>query len=449
MGHSNGKITAPVSIYDVQKTLGESSTDLGTLCRSLKINKWAKFKPVPIGMNFSVRINTDRINVVNPITGNNESVPAYYGAVNTKSGTVSGHSYQITELCGISIPEVLFNDDRAACDLIDDFTTNGLNWPAVGLKAGDVARLTDFENYDHQAEPPIYLSTLDEFLANENPYFSYSVNSESGYSLGIDDLVEYLHGYRFAVIVKTSSNSFDRILGEYIDAPAMSSGTIVWNTFPSNGTYKAYFVLVNEEKERIILLPHVPYQCENPVTFRVKYDTPSQNDPFIQLGIDVMSGKYGLFYKDYLLQEYNDIQEGDWIHLCTTGSLYLEFYLENRIESEQVISMSSVQVIGTFEFSNFSATYGPAFFVNGSRVSGTENISIAGGQKITFGILIQDIYYDSERQDTYPMKEGDIVGFGITIKNRNADVGSALVEVEYNTRYNGYFWSISKGYYNK
>lgn len=45
MSVSNGKIVAPVSIDDVKSVLGESSNDLATLCKSPKINVWAKYKP--------------------------------------------------------------------------------------------------------------------------------------------------------------------------------------------------------------------------------------------------------------------------------------------------------------------------------------------------------------------------------------------------------------------
>ena len=45
MSVSNGKIIAPVSIDDVKSVLGESSNDLATLCKSPKINVWAKYKP--------------------------------------------------------------------------------------------------------------------------------------------------------------------------------------------------------------------------------------------------------------------------------------------------------------------------------------------------------------------------------------------------------------------
>lgn len=39
-------ITAPVTIDKVKTTLGETSNDLGTLCKSAKINPWARCKPI-------------------------------------------------------------------------------------------------------------------------------------------------------------------------------------------------------------------------------------------------------------------------------------------------------------------------------------------------------------------------------------------------------------------
>lgn len=43
---SNNKISAPVSVADVQKALGESSSSVGRLCVSMKINMWSKAKPI-------------------------------------------------------------------------------------------------------------------------------------------------------------------------------------------------------------------------------------------------------------------------------------------------------------------------------------------------------------------------------------------------------------------
>ena len=45
MSLANNKITAPVSIDDLKSLFGEPSGDLATLCKSPKINVWAKYKP--------------------------------------------------------------------------------------------------------------------------------------------------------------------------------------------------------------------------------------------------------------------------------------------------------------------------------------------------------------------------------------------------------------------
>lgn len=46
MANDNGLITAPVSMNDIHELVGESSYDLGTLCKSTNINMWSKVKPI-------------------------------------------------------------------------------------------------------------------------------------------------------------------------------------------------------------------------------------------------------------------------------------------------------------------------------------------------------------------------------------------------------------------
>lgn len=53
MSLANNKITAPVSVDDVKSLLGESSNDLATLCKSSKINVWAKYKPTDYNAAFA------------------------------------------------------------------------------------------------------------------------------------------------------------------------------------------------------------------------------------------------------------------------------------------------------------------------------------------------------------------------------------------------------------
>lgn len=52
MSIDRGIIVAPVTIDDVKQILGESTNDLGRLCRSSNINMMSKYKPVPLNRTF-------------------------------------------------------------------------------------------------------------------------------------------------------------------------------------------------------------------------------------------------------------------------------------------------------------------------------------------------------------------------------------------------------------
>lgn len=130
MSYSSGIITAPVSIRDVQNALGVSSTDLGTLCTSGRINKFARYKPV-------------RFASVAPITNANRRSVA--------QGLVLPSPVTGSSKTGALI--------RSACE--GDW---GYNLPLGG--ASSPYRLTDFANpenrtsygYDHNAVPPIQVN---------------------------------------------------------------------------------------------------------------------------------------------------------------------------------------------------------------------------------------------------------------------------------------------------
>ena len=144
MANSNGKITAPVSMYDVQQVLGENSTDLTTLCLSNQINKWAKNKPIK------------------------HSSPALLQSPITEE--VTGHTEldDVNRLCcGMSVPMILESRAKALCGTMYDFANEYFGTPTHFIKNYDMfdkisdlkwKRLTDFKDYYHMAECPFILN---------------------------------------------------------------------------------------------------------------------------------------------------------------------------------------------------------------------------------------------------------------------------------------------------
>lgn len=116
MSTNKGIITRPVSIADVQKTLGVTANDVGSLCTSDAINKWAKYKPV------------SRAKLI-PLTEEERK---------GTGGTGEYYGLQCT-LTQITISPEIHN---VGFEYIRP--TGGISSPY---------RLSDFEGYDHAATP--------------------------------------------------------------------------------------------------------------------------------------------------------------------------------------------------------------------------------------------------------------------------------------------------------
>jgi hypothetical protein len=169
-------IDKPVSIRDVQRALGSSSNDLGTLCRNLNINKWAWFKP----------IRTSNIGLLNESIRQSARYGLFFRENTDAEDLLKGT---------VAINETNFN--KAASSSYEWSYTR----PTGGLSSP--YRLTDFAcedaslgliGYKHNTQPPyeifgdwgVKLSTLNK-VAN-----TYSVvTTGSNYEWGILMYTDY------------------------------------------------------------------------------------------------------------------------------------------------------------------------------------------------------------------------------------------------------------------
>lgn len=128
MSVSNGIIIAPVSIDDVNNVLGHGSTDLGTLCNSLKIAKYSKKKPVVY--NSASEITDAQRKEAN--YGFSSNMPYWIRIASMATGYMTNNP----------TPE-----NNAV--LLDD------SWTYVKPDGANWKRLTDFDGYWHGATTPM------------------------------------------------------------------------------------------------------------------------------------------------------------------------------------------------------------------------------------------------------------------------------------------------------
>ena len=168
-----GIISAPVSIDDVKRALGESSNDLATLCKSENINIWSKYKPISCKGEFKeYPIREDSEEIVTSSYSNCTCVVRC--GMNIPMDTYKNLRYNYGgEGFAIEACKNLYLDNvygQTGC-IHGDTTTmvSGKHFPKGGVNSP--YRLSDFRNYNSKATINKFLTSIPE-LRNVEIYYS-------------------------------------------------------------------------------------------------------------------------------------------------------------------------------------------------------------------------------------------------------------------------------------
>lgn len=228
-----GIISAPVSIDDVKRALGESSNDLATLCKSENIKIWSKYKPISCKGEFKEY----------PIREDSEEIV-----------TSSYSKYTCVVRCGMNIPMDTYKNLRNnyggegfvinACDkfiydnvyglngINKDASTNSHNVYTSGKhfpKGGTNSpyRLGDFRNYNNNAKHNTFKSSLPEEINVEiyhsstpkfNCVFYKNTNIDDTTNLTMEDIIPDLYlAWSFWIQIRYDSpyNNIDKVYKNY------------------------------------------------------------------------------------------------------------------------------------------------------------------------------------------------------------------------------------------
>lgn len=224
-----GIISAPVSIDDVKRALGESSNDLATLCKSENINIWSKYKPISCKGEFKEY----------PIREDSEEIV-----------TSSYSKFTCVVRCGMNIPMDTYKNLRynyggegfaiEACEnlykdnvygnngYIHDNTStsvSGKHFPKGG--ANSPYRLSDFRNYSSKATSNAFLTSIPQFHNVEVYYSSIrkfncvlymNTHVDNNTNLTMDDIITDLSlAWSFWIQIRYNSpyNTTDKIYKNY------------------------------------------------------------------------------------------------------------------------------------------------------------------------------------------------------------------------------------------
>lgn len=233
MGYSNGKITAPVGIGDIQNAIGVSGGgNIGTLCKSSNINMWAKYKPV----QNNKADTTDEWDFTNN---------------KWKSTATWWKGLSNSNIGGITPKEITTTLTEAHMQTVIGYyngTTNGWVYDKPQGGVNQPYRYTDFADYNHRAAPPIQGIVYPEKTKNDGKLKVSGMYSPQGYdNITLSDFSSRQFGSLYFGVLLAQGTSPKLIATSetagvaQIERNFSGSGNIL-----ALGTYKMYPILCDK-----------------------------------------------------------------------------------------------------------------------------------------------------------------------------------------------------------
>lgn len=224
-----GIISAPVSIDDVKRALGESSNDLATLCKSENINIWSKYKPINCKGEFKeypIREDSDEI-VTSSYSkytcvvrcGMNIPMDTYKNLRNN----YGGEGFAINGCYNLYVDNIYGRNGGISADTTT--MVSGKHFPKGG--ANSPYRLSDFRNYNSKAEDNSCLTSLPQYNTVEVYYSStlkfncvlyMNTNVDNNTNLTMDDIITDLSlawSFWIQICYDSPYNTTDKIYKNY------------------------------------------------------------------------------------------------------------------------------------------------------------------------------------------------------------------------------------------
>lgn len=225
----SGIISAPVSIDDVKRALGESSNDLATLCKSENINIWSKYKPINCKGEFKeypIREDSDEI-VTSSYSkytcvvrcGMNIPMDTYKNLRNN----YGGEGFAINGCYNLYVDNIYGRNGGISADTTT--MVSGKHFPKGG--ANSPYRLSDFRNYNSKAEDNRCLTSLPQYNTVEVYYSSTpklncvlykNTSVDDNTNLTMDDIITDLSlawSFWIQICYDSPYNTTDKIYKNY------------------------------------------------------------------------------------------------------------------------------------------------------------------------------------------------------------------------------------------
>lgn len=365
-----------VSIEDVRQVLGESSYDVGTLCLSSKIDKWARYKP----LNYPALFSNNGGKGINDSFG-------------LSPITVSG---------GTSTT----NDTGAMSQIIQMIIANGGDWTYDRPKGGESSpyRLVDFDGYQYGVRPPLYMELSDgeHDVSVGALKFRLRFNDDGAQSTGglitYSEVKPFQGNDWYLWVFMSSSSDFTQFDYARSDDPVTKETTVSVNV-STTGTKYFVFAFGNKDGNKFMTIPN-SYKGELITKYPVAVKFTANSSGFVDFektdgSIDLSCFWLGQEGNLCSIQEVLDYKE-------TTGTDYVFFVGSDQslyIEMQNLTFKNDTQMSGANWTCYFGGvTMAPSLFmVDGSDYT-VSSTTVKGGTSVTIDLKFDDAFMETDKE---------------------------------------------------
>ncbi len=455
MSNSYGVIKAPVDLRrDIYSVLGLSPYQGGySLVYAAgnthgKINKWAKFKPVPLARIFAHL--TDKVTILNPFTSTAMTADACIGTPKSVIETVGGYQVNMFVFFGLGVPMFVGQDAnpsyRKQYIQLMAQDPGKYNWPYIP-PSGDSSeplRQTDFNGYDHAVQAPINYYATDTYSQTPG-LVSVQTMPEAESQISMETLQSFLGAMTMTVKadiwVKGENSFYETVeigeLGSGVDTTA----TIGPYTVSSDRDMEAYIFAQGSYGGNVwtMLFPSLP-GSPNPVPFTA-HKSSGEPQEVIIMSMDIWSAGNGFAWthSSAFFESFYNVGEGSYSLLCTSSYYCIRATLTNTTDKAVTIDTGAI----TLKWWESGQEMTTRFYVGGNQVT---KFTVPANGSVKLDIEIPYLFDGMDAVDGEDY--GNIDNMEVLYKGLSATSFPCQVrKVASADQHNGWFYSQNENRY--
>lgn len=390
---------------------------LADMCTASSINKWSKYKPVPLRDSAGNNVTDNAYTISRVYRNDYTSQPASRTALLGNGRIVWDNTRgEVYEVAGLDIPiihlnadDTLANQSQTIINAIKNLSANGTNWEKTPwTRQSTLKRIRDFNGYNHAVESPFIYGVDQDIPMDATALGASAAFFDKTDCVSIIDIFKTMFNDEFffaAIFVRNESSTSSGYREVVVSENKMSTGggmaTIPSTMLQRLAKIKCYFFAYNPTKMHAVPLPSTssyPNPVETSVSEFAVADpltklswTPITSTSFADtFGYDNSTGASRMIN---MRQASPVVITGGFKYApSTTDSFIFSVTLRNPTSAAVTFRSDYLRVFVSASTSGTGVKHTPTVYNSSMSYISGQNVTIAAGSSVKLYLQLSNIW---------------------------------------------------------